>query len=122
MREFPESPKGKRILLPRAKEAREIIPEKLAEQGAQVDVVAAYQTRIEDFDASPIRELLRNGEIDAITFTSSSTVRNFVELIGDMERVMGQKKPKIACIGPITAQTASEHRYDTRHYCTAIHH
>lgn len=109
VREFPESPAGKRILVPRAKEAREVLPEKLAEQGAQVDIVAAYQTCIEDLDTHHIKDLLQQGEIDVITFTSSSTVRNFVELIGDIGQTEGHSRTKIACIGPITAQTASEH-------------
>jgi uroporphyrinogen III methyltransferase/synthase len=101
--EFPEDPSGKRILIPRAKEAREVIPEKLAERGAQVDVVTAYRTESDASDRSDrIREMLDSGDIDIITFTSSSTVKNFVNLVG----ASVPEGVKIACIGPITAQTA----------------
>lgn len=108
VQEFPEDPSGKRILIPRAKEAREVLPEKLAEQGAQVDVVTAYQTLSDTSDKSDrsdgIRKMLNNGEIDIITFTSSSTVENFVKLVGKVPEGI-----KIACIGPITAETAKAH-------------
>ena len=104
--EFPEDPSGKCILIPRAKEAREVIPEKLAERGAHVDVVTAYRTESDGSDRSDrsdrIREMLDSGEIDIITFTSSSTVKNFVKLVG----ASVPEGVKIACIGPITAQTA----------------
>lgn len=102
--EFPEDPSGKRILIPRAQEAREVLPEKLTERGAQVDVVTAYRTEIEESCAAPIQEMLAEGEIDIITFTSSSTVKNFVKLIG----ASVPEGVRIACIGPITAQTAEE--------------
>jgi len=104
--EFPQDPSGKRILLPRAAEAREVIPEKLAERGAVVDVVTAYRTESDGSDRSDrsdrIREMLNSGEIDIITFTSSSTVKNFVKLVGGSV----PEGVKIACIGPITAETA----------------
>ncbi len=106
--EFPEDPAGKRILVFRAQEAREVLPEMLAQRGAQVDVVPVYRTLTEESDVERIRELLNGGEIDAVTFTSSSTVRNFVELIGDKGRVAIPNGTKIACIGPITAQTAAQ--------------
>lgn len=104
--EFPEDPAGKRILIPRAKEAREVLPEKLREKGAQVDIVTSYRTVIEESCAPPIREMLQKGEIDIITFTSSSTVKNFVQLVG---RESVPEGVTIACIGPITAQMAEEH-------------
>ncbi len=102
--EFPEDPSGKRILIPRAQEAREVLPEKLTERGAQVDVVTAYCTEIEESCAGPVKEMLAEGEIDIITFTSSSTIKNFVKLIG----ASVPEGVQIACIGPITAQTAEE--------------
>jgi uroporphyrinogen III methyltransferase/synthase len=98
-------PDGKRILIPGARDAREVLPEKLREKGAQVDVVASYQTVIKDSCSPPIREMLERGEIDIITFTSSSTVKNFVQLVG---RESVPEGVKIACIGPITAQTAED--------------
>ncbi|MCX6374917.1 MAG: uroporphyrinogen-III synthase, partial [Armatimonadetes bacterium] len=104
--EFPEDPSGKRILLPSAEEAREVIPEKLSERGAVVDVVTAYRTLSDESDQSDmsdrIQELLSSGGIDIITFTSSSTVKNFVKLVG----ASVPEGVKIACIGPITAGTA----------------
>ena len=109
--EFPEDPAGKRVLIPRAKEAREVLPEKLAERGAKVDVVTSYKTESDTSDKSDvarIRELLAAGEIDIVTFTSSSTVKNFAKLVGDGGKVVLPEGVKVACIGPITAQTAEE--------------
>ncbi|MCX8053377.1 MAG: uroporphyrinogen-III C-methyltransferase [Armatimonadetes bacterium] len=106
--EFPENPVGKRILILRAEEAREILPERLAELGASVDVVAVYRTDIESSDTVRVKEMLSSGEIDIITFTSSSTVANFVKLIGESGAVCLPDKVKIACIGPITARAVEE--------------
>jgi len=107
VQEFPENLSGKRILIPRAKEAREIIVEKFTDQGATIDAVTAYITQIEESDAAYIKNLLQNDELDIITFTSSSTVRNFIQLTEDFVKKPGGVKT--ACIGPITAQTASEY-------------
>lgn len=104
VREFPD-PSGKHILIARAKDAREILPEKLEELGADVTVATVYETVVEDSDADIVREMIAEGEINAVTFTSSSTVKNFVSLLN------GTKVPTdvtIACIGPITADTARE--------------
>lgn len=101
--------KGKRALLPRAEKAREIIPEKLREEGMEVDVVAVYRTIPERRNASQVAELIKKGEVDLITFTSSSTVRNFVEVLKeklDLKKDLSQIK--IACIGPVTAETAQK--------------
>ena len=100
---------GKRILIPRAKEAREILPEELAGRGAKVDLVSAYQTLpAEPADVERLRSDLREGRVEMVTFTSSSTVRNFVELLGEdfLKEVM--EKVIIASIGPITSATARE--------------
>ena len=99
---------GKRVLLPRALEAREVLPQMLEEMGAQVDVVPAYRTVLDDSRAELIREQLLSGSVDFITFTSSSTVKNFVRIVGRdiLERTRGTFK--IASIGPITSQTARE--------------
>ncbi|MFQ6132377.1 MAG: uroporphyrinogen-III C-methyltransferase [Armatimonadota bacterium] len=99
---------GKRVLLARARAAREVLPERLREMGAEVDVAPAYETVLEESEAEPMRERLRRGEVDAITFTSSSTVRNFVALIGPDETVQLTRDVLIACIGPITAQAAED--------------
>ncbi len=92
---------GRRILLPRAEIAREALAVALRQRGAQVDEVASYRTLQTEPDAQAMAELQRG--VDAILFTSSSTVRGYVELAG---RATGSAV--IACIGPITAQTARE--------------
>ncbi|MBQ7498180.1 MAG: uroporphyrinogen-III C-methyltransferase [Selenomonas sp.] len=103
-----EALKGKlpphvKILLPRAQEAREILPEKLREQGHTVDVVPVYQTVTAEDSAEELKAKLAAGEIDLVTFTSSSTVINLLKLIGGKELLNGVK---LACIGPVTAETA----------------
>jgi len=99
-----------KILLPRAAKAREILPQELEKMGAEVDVVEAYRTVKADGDKGTIKEMLERGEIDMITFTSSSTVRNFVEMFEpDGNQLKGwMQKVAVACIGPITARTAEE--------------
>ena len=103
-----EAMKGKlpphaKILLPRAEEAREILPEKLREMGAEVEVAPAYRTVCGDVDSEALVSELVNGEIDVVTFTSSSTVKNLVNIIGSVDFL---KDVKTACIGPVTADTA----------------
>ncbi len=100
--------KGKKLLLPRAKEAREILPEKLSEAGAEVHVVEAYQAVKPDGDREEVRTMMQNGEIHMATFASSSTVRNFLEMFEEGEGVELLKKTTVACIGPITEKTAKE--------------
>jgi len=97
---------GMAILLPRAAEAREILPETLARRGASVTVIPIYQT--EPADPDPIAlEQLRQG-VDVITFTSPSTIRGFSTLVKkaglDLHQLPGH--PLVACIGPITAEAA----------------
>ncbi|SPF40890.1 Uroporphyrinogen-III synthase / uroporphyrinogen-III C-methyltransferase [Syntrophobacter sp. SbD1] len=98
----------RRFLMPRALEAREVLPEKLRQWGAFVDVVPAYQTVLPEQDALKIRELLANCEIDCLTFTSSSTVSNFFSLIANEDLRYCKEKMAVACIGPVTAQTAEK--------------
>jgi uroporphyrinogen III methyltransferase/synthase len=95
--------RGARFLIPRAQVAREALPEILAAAGArQVEIVAAYKTvKPAAVRTDRVRELLEAGAIDLLAFTSSSTVKNFCELIGDVPRGL-----KAAAIGPITAETA----------------
>ena len=104
----PEAMKGKRVLIPRAAEAREILPETLRAWGAVVDVVTAYRTALPKVDIAPLAELLRRREIDVITFTSSSTVKNFVRLFGGKNLAEIAAGSAIACIGPITAGTVEQ--------------
>jgi uroporphyrinogen III methyltransferase/synthase len=103
--QFPEPVGGKWILLARAAEARDLLPDTWRSNGAAVDVVAAYQTELETEGADSVRALLEAGEIDVLTFTSSSTVRNFVQAIGETPV---PTTTRIAAIGPITAQTCRE--------------
>lgn len=102
-----ENIKGRRFLLPRAAVARETLPETLRRLGAEIDVVHAYQTLLPPTKTGDFLEKLRRGEIDAVTFTSSSTVKNFMKLIGEANRPL-LAKTAIACIGPITAKTAED--------------
>ncbi|MHB9053989.1 MAG: uroporphyrinogen-III C-methyltransferase [Thermoleophilia bacterium] len=99
---------GARVLIPRAREAREVLPEKLAEAGARVEVVNAYETVLDDAGSQEMREMLSSGEIDIITFTSSSTVKNFVKLLEGFDFQALPGSVTIACIGPVTAETARD--------------
>ena len=94
---------GNRILLPRAAVSRDILPESLRERGACVDVVEAYQTVVPEGAARQAAEVFGNPrKVDWITFTSSSTVQNFVRIAGaDVLRGV-----KVASIGPVTTATA----------------
>jgi len=95
---FPDGPG--RVLVPRAADARDVLPEGLVARGFEVDVVDAYRT----VPAHPDPAVLDAAAgADAITFTSSSTVTNFLAVAG-RQRVPGI----VACIGPITARTAEE--------------
>ena len=94
---------SQRILLPRADIAREALAVELQKRGAFVDEIAAYRTLPAQPDPDGLLELQRG--VDVITFTSSSTVRNFVALVGQ-DSIPPQTL--IACIGPITASTARE--------------
>lgn len=94
---------GVRILLPRAAEARDVLPDQLRERGAEVDEVAAYATLPGEPGELALDDRMRAGEIDWLTFTASSTVRNFVRMAGP-----DVGPSDVACIGPITAGTARE--------------
>lgn len=97
---------GQRVLLPRAAGAREILPELLREAGANVEEVHSYETVVARVDIGEVRDLLETGAIDLVTFTSSSTVRNFLALLG-AGAVELLRRTRIGCIGPITADTAA---------------
>src|SRR5208337_1521407 len=90
-----------RILLPRADTARDVIPEGLAKLGTKVDVVTAYRTVNSGKDKAELASLMNQGKVDVITFTSPSTVENFMEIMGQDYAI--PKRVKITCIGPITA-------------------
>lgn len=95
---------GKKILIPRASKARNILPEGLRKLGAAVDVATAYQTVNSGRKKEELEELIRENKINVITFTSSSTVTNFLEIAGKDFSLPPQIR--IACIGPVTAATA----------------
>ena len=103
--------KGKRILIPRAKEAREILPESLRDMGAHVDVAPVYRTKkAGKTKTAALKKEISEGRIDVITFTSSSTVKNFLETVDKVRNFSG-KKPVFACIGPVTAKTLTDLGY-----------
>jgi uroporphyrinogen III methyltransferase/synthase len=97
---------GKRVLLPRAAVARDVVPVKLANLGARVDVVEAYRTVVPDDVASRAHAIFdRERKPHWITFTSSSTVNNFMSVAP--EHWLGGVR--IASIGPVTTETIRSH-------------
>ncbi len=99
---------GKRVLIPCAAKARDLLPETLRQWGAKVDVVEAYRTSAPAFDSREVRQRLERGDVDMVTFTSSSTVSNFVQLCGGNSLDSIVRGAAIASIGPITAKTIEE--------------
>ncbi|MFO7708763.1 MAG: uroporphyrinogen-III C-methyltransferase [Desulfobacterales bacterium] len=100
--------RGKRILLPRAQEARPVLPASLSEMGAIVREVAAYKTRQASADTDALIDQLVRRRIDLVTFTSSSTVRNFKALLPPDRAAALSAGLTAACIGPVTADTARQ--------------
>nr|MBL0714623.1 uroporphyrinogen-III synthase [Desulfobacterales bacterium] len=101
-----ETMTNRRVLLPRAAEARPVLPEELAKMGAEVDEVVIYRARQVDERAERLLDDLRGGRVDLVTFTSSSTVRNFRALLPDAEADQLMARVRIASIGPVTTKTA----------------
>jgi uroporphyrinogen III methyltransferase/synthase len=102
---------GRNILIPRAKVAREILPETLRGGGAQVTVSSVYQNVPPQGRKDELRAELESGQVDMVTFTSSSTVRNFLTMVdaGDQDELLRlMTGVKIAAIGPITAKTITD--------------
>ncbi len=93
------------VLLARALEAREVLPEQLRKRGARVDVVPVYRTVLGEGEPG-VLERLRAGEVHAVTFTSSSTVTNFVALANGIDLAAALKDALVASIGPVTSDTA----------------
>jgi uroporphyrinogen-III synthase len=104
---------GERVLLARAAVARDVIPDALRAGGATVDVVDAYRTVIPEESVTAVRTIFGPGgkPPDAATFTSSSTVTNFVDLLGEagVEVPVGMQA---VSIGPITSRTLREHGWE----------
>ena len=97
---------GKRVLLPRAAGARDVLPLTLKRWGATVDVVEAYRTVAAGGNSARLKSMLRQQKIDVVTFTSSSTVLSFADLFPRDEAVDLLQNCLVACIGPITRDTA----------------
>ncbi len=97
---------GRRVLIPRAAVARDLIPRELERRGARVDVVEAYRTVLPEGSANAARQLARHGA-DLVTFTSPSTVQNFARLLPQ-----GLPGVKAATIGPITTTAARQAGWD----------
>jgi uroporphyrinogen III methyltransferase/synthase len=104
--------RGKRILIPRPGIARDELSKRLQGLGAKVDEVEAYLTRKPEYSRDTLKEVFQNGRIDLITFTSPSTVGNFVEIVRDNEISAEISGIPVACIGPVTAQRAAEEGLD----------
>jgi uroporphyrinogen-III synthase len=100
--------KGKRVLLVRARVARDVIPRELRKAGAHVDVVEAYETVVPRSSRRRLRSALANPRTrpDVVTFTSSSAVRNFVALLGSRHTILDGIR--VASIGPVTSSTLRE--------------
>jgi uroporphyrinogen-III synthase len=123
-RKWGESLEGKKVLLARAAAARNALVTELQQAGAIVEVVAAYRTvgvTNEDGRGREILRILEAQQLDILTFTSSSTVRNFMQWLIQcdidvanslLSNITQHARPKIACIGPITSQTAREFGLD----------
>lgn len=99
--------KGMRVLIPRAAAAREVLPETLEKAGADVTILPVYETVPSDARKDEVLTKLDAGEINCITFGSSSTVTNFLSLV-PVEVLKKYPDLKFACIGPVTAATLQE--------------
>lgn len=97
---------GQRVLLARAEEARDVLPESLKAMGVEVWDVPVYKTILGGANRAELKRLLREKEIHTVTFTSSSTVRNFVTLLEGEISLLDDVK--LYSIGPITSATARE--------------
>ena len=120
--------KGKRVVLIRAKVARDLIPEELRAAGAEVDVVEAYETVVPEKSRARLRALMKNANRrpHIVTFTSSSTVKNFAELLSKQKAgSRGEgffKGVQFASIGPVTSATLARIADAGRHRGPRIHH
>jgi len=104
---------GCRVLIPRALEAREILPATLRELGCEVDVVPVYRTVPAEPDHA-VLDRIRTGTVDAVTFTSGSTVRNFVTLLDKVGLDAGKQMEQlvVASIGPVTTEALRKRGFE----------
>jgi uroporphyrinogen III methyltransferase/synthase len=103
-----EEIKGKRFLMPRTDIARSYIPEELEKMGAEVSDIIAYKTVLATDGDNIVLNKLKDGEVDIVTFTSASTVKNFVKIIGEDNLSAFKNNVQFASIGPITNESAEE--------------
>jgi uroporphyrinogen III methyltransferase/synthase len=104
--------KGRRFLLPRADIAREVLPDELRRSGADVTEVIAYRTVLAEVEREgdpDIYRMLLEKRIDVVTFTSASTVKNFVQIFGAEQAPDLLNATKVASIGPVTAEAAEQY-------------
>ncbi len=108
--ELPLSP-GCRVLWPHGDLAAITLPERLVARGAKVVAPIAYRT-VSDVGLLGVVDALRDGRVDALTFTSASTVRHVVEGLGSagirLDQLSAESRPKVVCLGPVTAAAARE--------------
>jgi uroporphyrinogen III methyltransferase/synthase len=97
---------GRRVLVPRADAARPELVKRLRQQGAEVEEIPLYHSVVPQEPDPGILGRVREGEVDVATFASSSAVRNLVTMLG--RDISGLRRATIACIGPLTAQTARQ--------------
>ncbi len=111
VRELAPGAGGKRMLLPRAEVARELLPDSLRAAGAAVDVVPAYRTLPEERSRPLLLGLFAPGapRVDAVTFTSGSTVKSFFELAGAAPATAALSQSTVFSIGPITTAVLRDH-------------
>lgn len=110
---------GESVLLIQPKKARPVIPEGLREAGMDVQIVRLYETLLDESQAEVMQQALKDNAVDCITFTSSSTVLNTLQLLGaEGKALLGHTQ--IACIGPITAATCVEQGLEPA-YISEIH-
>jgi uroporphyrinogen III methyltransferase / synthase len=106
---WPHLRPGDAVLLPRAAQTRDVLVTELRRLSATVTEVPAYRTRRVEGGGTPLGEALAARGVNAVTFTSSSTVRNLAELFSTEERRTWLAAVVVAAIGPITAATAAEY-------------
>jgi uroporphyrinogen III methyltransferase/synthase len=106
---LPRIAPGSRVLLARAQQAREVLPETLAQAGIKVEVAPVYQVRRPEGIPEEARSFIESGQIDILTFASSATVHNFAALVGQEKFQELAKKALVGAIGPITFATLKEY-------------
>lgn len=106
---LPRLEPGGRVLLARAQQAREVLPDTLSRHGVEVEVVPVYQTMIPVAVPPEAMAFLEAGKVDLLTFTSSATVHNLAVLLGKKTFQALARKAVVAAIGPVTAATLEEY-------------